>query len=55
MQPSDGEGKERSGDGKERRDLITVALDPQDRRRRLIRLTAKGQAFINQLEETLEG
>lgn len=35
--------------------LIDVAIDPGDRRRRILRLTPRGEAFVNQLKEELNG
>nr|DAU76316.1 MAG TPA: Transcriptional regulator [Caudoviricetes sp.] len=35
--------------------LVDVVVDPIDRRKRLLRLTARGEAFVRQLKETLDG
>lgn len=35
--------------------LITVTENPNDRRKRELRLTPRGEAFVNQLEEILTG
>lgn len=35
--------------------MMRIDIDPADRRRRLIRLTPRGEAFVAQLEEILYG
>ena len=35
--------------------LINISIDPMDRRKRTLRLTPKGEAFVNQLEELING
>lgn len=36
-------------------DLISVVVDPVDRRKRVLRLTSRGEAFIRQLREVVGG
>lgn len=35
--------------------LMAIHIDPEDRRKRILKLTPKGEAFINQLEEIING
>lgn len=35
--------------------LVSVVIDPLDRRRRSLRLTSRGEAFVRQLKEAFNG